>query len=576
MAQPPGLLVRLKGRWREWLVLLALGLPLFVFVLIPLLLLVFNSFREISLGEVGFAFNKFSLVNYVTAYANPKTWKMLWDSFIFAIGSTVVAFFLGGVMAFLVERTDAPWRRLSYGMMFVPLIIPGMLLAMAWVLLLSPNIGLINKMWMSIGFDTPLVNGYSMATMWWVQGSIESPLTFLMLGAALRRMDPALEEAAITCGASRLKVAAQITTRLITPAIAGVALLQFVRGLEALEAPLFIGLNSNIMVFSTNILGSLKGSYPPNYGLGFTYATILIILASLGLFAYLRAMRKQEKYVVVTGKGYRPRIINLGRWKAPAVAFQLFFAVVVVGLPLALFVWISLLPGSYQAPSAELISQISLNNYVKVFDRPDILPMLRNTAILAIVAALGVMLFSLLLSSAIFHMKVKGRHVLDELAFIPYAIPAIAMGVAFMVMFLAVPNPVYGTIWILVIAYIIRFLPYGTRFTHAGLAQMHKELEEAGKVSGARFWTVFTRIIVPIMLPSLIGGGLYVAILSVKIFAIAVILYSPDSMVLAIEIYQLWNEGRMGLLGALAVVMIGVLTLLTILGGSKRLGRIAG
>ncbi|MBI2853548.1 MAG: iron ABC transporter permease [Chloroflexi bacterium] len=566
----------LKGRWHERSIFLALVLPLGFLVAVPLLLLLLSSFRDIGFGEVRFNLDKLTLDNYVAAYTHPRAWRMLWDSFVFASGSLVVAFLLGGGMAFLVERTDAPFRRLSYAVMFVPLITPGLAMTIAWILLLSPKIGFINQLWFGLGFEAPLVNAYSMPALWWVQGILEAPLVFLLLGAALRRMDPALEEAAIASGAPWSRVATRITARLMIPAIVGVALLQFVRGLETLDVPLIMGLGGDIRVFSSNIMLFLRVRVPPSYGLGFTYAIVLIALTAIGVYIYQRVMRRTERYTVVTGKGYRPRIIELGRWKAVAVAFQMFFAFAVIGLPLAVLVYTSLL-GFYQPPSMEVLSQLSLNSYQRIFSQPTTLGMLKNTAVLATLTSMGTMLFSLLLSWVIFRMKIKGGQIIDGLAFIPYAIPGIALAVAFMVMFLAFPNPIYGTIWILVIAYIVRSLPYGTRFTHAGLVQIHKELEEAGKVSGASFGTVFFRIIVPVMKPTLIGGGLYVFIQSVKIFAIAAILFSPSSMVFVVHLYQTWAEGAMGDAAALAVIMIGVISVLTFLGGGMRgMGRIAG
>ncbi|MBI2854345.1 MAG: iron ABC transporter permease [Chloroflexi bacterium] len=567
-----GTLKRSKG---EVSILVVAGAFLGVFVVFPLLLLVLNSFRDIGLGEIGLAFDKLTLGNYSIAYMNPRTWKMLWDSLVFAGGAAVVAFLLGGGMAFITERTNAPFRHLTYGLMFVPLIVPGMLLSIGWIFLLSPKIGLLNKAWMSIGFHTPFLDVYSMPVMWWIQGVMESPLTFLMLGAAFRRMDPSLEEAAIACGTSRVNCAIRITLKLMLPAIAGVALLQFVRGLEAMEVPLILGLNSGIKVFSVNILLSLQEVSPPDYALGFTYGISLICLTVAGLFIYLRMMRQSEKYVVVTGKGYRPGIINLGKWKFAAAGFQIFFGVAAIGLPLLVLIWVSLLR-SYEVPSIEMLSQMNLDKYTSIIGRPGMTSVILNTVVVAAIASVCVMFLSILLSWIVFHMKIKGGAILDGLAFIPYAIPSIAMAIAFMVLFLSFRNPIYGTIWILVIAYVIRFMPYGTRFTHAGLLQIKKELEEVALTAGASYWKMFLRIIIPIMKPSLVGGGLYVFILSVKIFPIAALLSSPNSKVLAVEIWQMWNVGMFGEVSALAVMMIGGLSILTLLVGTRTLGQITG
>ncbi|MBI2848068.1 MAG: iron ABC transporter permease [Chloroflexi bacterium] len=560
-----------KGK-NQFSILFISGILLGVFVIFPLALLILNSFREVGLGELGLSFRNLTLGNYITAYSESRTWKMLWDTFIFAAGTMVVAFVVGGVMAFLVERTDAPWRRVSYGMMFIPLIIPGMLLSISWIFLLSPNIGIINKLWMSMGFTDPILSAYSMPMMWWVQGIIESPLTFLLLGSALRRMDPALEEAATTAGATRFKSLTRVTLKLMAPTLAGVALLQFVRALEAMDTPLIIGLNAGIKVFSTNILLALNNQFPPDYGLGFAYSMTLIVLTAVGLFVYSSIMRQSDKYAVITGKGYRPQIIHLGRWKVLAACFQALFAIVAVALPLAVLVWMSLLP-NFAIPSREALADISLQNYASVVFRPDMALALKNTVIVGICVAFGVMVVSLLLSWVVFHMKIRGGKILDGLAFMPYAIPSIAMAVAFLALFLSFKNPIYNTVWILVIAYIVRFLPYGTRFTNAGLVQIKKEMEEAAVTSGAKFRKIFVHIIGPLMKPILIGGGLYVLVLSIKTFPMAVILSSPQNIILSVKVWWMWSDGKFGEVSALAVMIILALSIITFLGGTDKLSQ---
>ena len=560
---------------RQIIAVLFVGIPLGLFVLIPLGLLVLNSFREIGFGQVEFSLTKLTLNNYLEAYNNSLTWRMLQNSIIFATGAMLVSLLLGGTLAFLVERTNVPFRQFGYLLVLPPLILPGVLEAVAWALLLGPNNGLVNKLWFSMGFSEPIVNAFSMPVMWIVQGIGASPLAFLLLGASLRRMDPSLEEAGLTSGSSPLEVMFRITARLMLPALAGVALLQFVRALEAMETPLFLGMPGRIIVFSTNIFLAVHETFPPQYGLGFSYSVMLIALTMVGLLLYRRVLLHAERYAVVGGKGYRPRILDLGKWKPLGTAFMAFYLLLCFVLPLGMLLWVSLLPG-YEIPSAEAFSKITLINYLKVIQDPRMAQMVTNTAILAVVTGLAVMLISLLISWLMFRTKVKGREFLDTLAFLPYAIPSLVVAVAFMALFLSFRNPIYGTIWILVLAYILSYMPMGTRFTNAGLAQIHKELEEAAQASGSTFWTVLRRIVVPLMMPSLIAGGLYVFILSVKQFSIPAILSTPDMTVLAFQVWWLWREGLLGQLGALAVLLMGVMSVVAFvwirLGGRFELG----
>lgn len=549
------------GRYRLFLWLI-LG-PLAFLILTPISLLVLNSFREVTIGELGFGVSGLTLDNFVRAYSDPRTYGMLSDSFVFAMGSMLVAFVFGGTIAFLVERTNMPLRNAAYGLMLVPLIMPSILKGIAWILLLSPRIGVLNQVMKTLGAPGPIFSPYNLFAMVWVEGISMAPLTFLLLGGVLRRMDPSLEEASLVSGASYAKTLRAITFRMIIPAISGVAILQFVRGLEAFEVPVIMGLRRGIVVFSTNIYMAVRQHFPPDYGLGFAFSMALIVLTLVGLFLYQKSVGRAERFTTITGKGYRPRVIDLGKWKFFGLGFFLFYLIVAVVLPFLILLWASVLP-FYRAPSMKLLSQVSLENYRTAFERTDLYPMIENTLILAGSTAVSVMLVSLAISWIVIRLRPKGYAVLDTIAFLPYAMPSIVMGVAFMILFLSFPNPIYGTLWILFVAYVVRYLPYGTRFTNAGLLQVHKELEEAAEVSGAGFRSVFFKILIPLMLPSLVGGGLYVLILSVKVMSMAAILWTPKSIVFSIFIWQLWEEGSMGELGAVSVLFISVLTLMTV------------
>lgn len=538
------------------------GIP----AVIPLLLLVWDSFKETSVGNLlDLSLSNFTLQNYARALSNPDVIPMLGDSLLFAFGSMLVALLFGGTIAFLVERTNTPLRNVIYGLMFIPLIMPGILKAIAWILLLNPDAGILNLIWFSFGFSEPLFNAYSIPAMFWVQGLSESPLTFLMLGAALRVMDPSLEEAAYTAGAGKVSTMSRITLRLMMPAIAGVMILQFVRGLEAFEVPLIMGLGSGINVFSTNIYYNIREAFPPDYGLAFVYSLVLIFLCVIGILLYRRVLVRSERYATVSGKGYRPRIIDLGKKRLAAGAFIIFFVVVAVVLPLLVLLWTSLLP-YYMAPSMKALSVLTLSNYQVLVSRSDFLLMLKNTLILSVSVSVGGMILATMVSWIVVRLRPKGSGLLDILVFLPIAIPSIAIGVSFMISFLAFPllHPFYNTVWIMVLAYLVRFMPLGTRFTHAGLAQIRVELEEAAASSGAGLFTTLRRVTMPLMLPSLIAGGLYLFLLSLKIMSVAAILYSPKSIILPIYIFTLWANAKLPLVGALAVLMVIVTSIITI------------
>jgi iron(III) transport system permease protein len=362
----------------------------------------------------------------------------------------------------------------------------------------------------------------------------------------------------------------------MTPALAGIGLLQFVRGLEAFEVPLLMGLPKGIRVFSTNIYWVVRETNPPEYGLGFVYGITLVIVAMVGLFIYQRMMGRAGQFATITGKGYRPRLIDLGRGRWFAGGFIIFFLFVAIVLPFLVLLFASFLP-FYMAPSARAWASLTLVNYDTIFNSSQVLLAIRNTALLCGITSVGGMLVATIISWVVIRLRTKGSRVLDALVFIPYAIPSVAMGFAFLIVFLQVGqlgppfNWFYGAIWALVVVYLVRFLPMGTRFTHAGMAQIKAELEEAAAASGAGFLTIVWRIIIPLMLPSLVAGGLYIFLLSMKVMSMAAMLMSPESFVLSIMIFQLWNEGSIPEVGSLSVLMIFVGTVLTIV--SRRLAQ---
>ncbi|MDP2647571.1 MAG: iron ABC transporter permease [Desulfobacterales bacterium] len=542
-----------------WILVIVVGTA----VMAPLSLLVLNSFRKVDVGDLNFGFNKFTLRNYVEAYSHPMTYKMLLNSFVFAISSMLVATFFGGFLAFLSERTNLRYRTVIPFLVMVPLIMPGVVKGIAWIFLLSPNIGLLNVAWKALGFKKHLFDVYSLPAMIWVEGISMSTLAFLMIGATLRQMDPVLEEAAFGSGASAGQVLVRVTLPLMIPGLAGVAILLFIRGIETFEVPMLLGLNSGIFVFSTNIYYSLRSAFPPDYGLGFAYSMMLITLTMFALVIYQKMFKSSGKYTVVTGKGYRPRVIHLGAWRYPAWGFVAFYIIFAIILPLLILVWASLLP-YYKPPSAASMALVTMENYKQLLSSENLLPVLKNTIILGGLSGITIMFLAVLSSWFVHRTNIAGRKILDFIIFLPYAIGGMAIGVSFMVVFLSFPNPIYNTIWIIVLAYIVTYLPIGTRFTNASIVQVHKELEEAASASGANFWQALFYIWIPLLLPGLVNGILFVFILSLKVMSVAALLQSSDNMVLSVWLWHMWDAGDPGVASALAVLMIVVLGTLTI------------
>jgi iron(III) transport system permease protein len=544
---------------------IVLTIGLFALVVGPLLVLVVNSFRQVTAGDLGFQLTRLSLQNYVEAYSNPKTYTMLLNSVWFAAGSTILALFVGGILAFLSERTDFKYRNYIYGIVIIPLITPGIVKGAAWVFLLSPRIGLLNQLGDQIGLGTSVFNGYSVAGMIWAESISFTPLAFLLIASTLRNMDSALEEAAITSGADPVKAFRTVTLPLMAPGLAGAAMLLFINGMEAFEIPLLMGMSKGIFLFSTNIYYSLHVAFPPNYGLGFAFSATLTLVTLLALYFYQRRFAHSERFAVVSGKGYRPALFQLGRWRYLVYLFLGFFLLVAFVLPFLVLLWTSLLP-FYQPLSTRAFASLSLTHYYTATSSQRLYEVMINTFVVSAIATLCMMFLALCVSWIVYRTQIHGRRVLDLLAFLPRAIPSLAIAVALMIVFLSFKNPIYNSLWILIIGYTIAYLPVATRFTHAAVMQVHKELEEAAHVSGAGFWTTLASILVPLVRPSLLNGGLVVFVLTMKVMSIAALLSGSDNMILSVYIWSLWENGSTGEASAVAVLMVVLVGVLTYLG----------
>ena len=544
----------------HWLfVVLTMGL--FALIAGPLLVLVVNSFRQVTAGDLGLQLTKLSVQNYAEAYSNPKTYTMLLNSAWFAAGSTVLALLVGGILAFFAERTDFKYRNYIYGIVIIPLVTPGIVKGAAWVFLLSPRIGLLNQLADQLGLGTSVFNGYSVAGMIWAESISFTPLAFLLVASTLKNMNSALEEAAITSGAGPVRAFRTVTLPLIAPALAGAAMLLFINGMEAFEIPLLMGMSKGIFLFSTNIYYALHVAFPPNYGLGFAFSATLTLITLLALYFYQRRFAHSERFAVVSGKGYRPALFQLGRWRCLVYLFLGFFLLVAFVLPFLVLLWTSLLP-FYQPLSSRAFSSLSLTNYYHAASSQRLYEVLLNTFAVSAMATLCMMFLALCVSWIVYRTQIRGRQVLDLLAFLPRAIPSLAIAVALMIVFLSFKNPIYNSLWILIIGYTIAYLPVATRFTHAAVMQIHKELEEAAHVSGAGFWTSLASILVPLVRPSLLNGGLVVFVLTMKVMSIAALLSGSDNMILSVYIWSLWENGSTGEASAIAVLMVAFVALL--------------
>jgi len=551
----------------QTILLVAAGGIVAYLTLLPLIFLVYGSFFTPTVGGQA---GVFTLDNFLRVYTDRSTLPILLNSVLFSAGTMAVAFIIGTGLAWITERTNTPLRGLFFAMSLIPLIIPGILFTVSWIFLLSPRIGLIN-VWLKdlLGLAGPPFNVYSLAGMMWVEGLHWSPIVYLLMSAAFRSMDPALEESALTSGASLPATFYHITLKLNVPMILSVFLLLFLRGLETFEVPAIIGLPAGIHVFTSRIYLAIRG-YPSDFGLAGAYSTVLLVLTLIGIFVYARVTREATRFATVTGKGYRPRVIDLGPWRYLATAVIVIYLIVMVALPFFVLLWNSLLP-FYLRPSLEALSKLTLANYPFVFKLPKTTRAITNSVVLSVASATIIMLLTSVVAWTVVRTRLRGRWVLDNLASLPLIFPSVVMGVALIWVYLTLPIPIYGTIWILLVAYITRFMPYGMRACSGGLLQIHRELEEAAEASGAPWWRSFTGIVLPLLRPALLAGWIYIVIVSIRELGSSIFLWGPGAEVLSVIIFDFWQTGHFQELCAVGIMLVLALFVLAVV--SQRLSQ---
>jgi iron(III) transport system permease protein len=548
--------------WRnidfKWLVIGACVLVVAYLALMPLGFLLWQSFftpRTASTPAV------FTFGNYLTAYTDVETLKLLFSSVQFAAGTSLFAFVVGTALAWMNERTNTPLKSLFFALSIIPLIIPSILFTVAWILLASPKIGILNMLLQS-WFNTDYVffNIYSMGGMIWVDGLHYSSMAFLIMTAAFRSMDPSLEESAMMSGASVPQIAWHITLKLTWPAIFATLLILFVRAIESFEVPALLGLPVGIQVFTSSIYQAIH-SYPSKIGLASSYAVTLLFITAIGIFFQTKLSSKGGKYSTVTGKGFRPRAMDLGPWRyLTGAIFLLYFSFIVV-LPFLVLLWSSL-QKFYSVPSMEALHNLTFAAYHFVVTYPTLISAVGNSLLLAVGSATVVMLLTSVICWIVVKTKLPGRFLLDSMASMPMVFPGLVLGLALMIFYLYFDIGVYGTMWILFIAYVTRFMPYGLRYNTTSMLQIHKELEESAAMSGASWGTTFWRIVLPLLKPGLLAGWIYVVIVSVRELSTSILLYSPGTEVVSVLIWELWENGQYVELSALGVMFIVALFML--------------
>ncbi|MGH8914481.1 MAG: ABC transporter permease, partial [Acidimicrobiia bacterium] len=541
------------GRLRRWadaifqvksLTLLAVVLVVGYLALTPLAFLVHGTLFD----DAGF-----TLAGFERAYGFSGIAEMIRNSLVFAVGAAILSFVVGTSLAYITVRTNVPFKSLLVATALVPLIIPSLLYTISWIMLSSENVGLINQISTSL-VGRPIFNIFSMAGMIWVEGTDTAPLVFLFMAAAFRGMDPSLEECALVCGASRWTMLRKVTIPLVRPAITGAMLIIAVKALESFEVPTLLGLPDRIYVFTSRIYFELQNF---DFGSAGALSINLLLFSVIGVYAVNKLRGQDRDFATVTGKGFRPQAIDLGRARWPVAAGVLFWFFITAVLPFCVMLYTSFLP-YFQKFSLEAVRSFSWDNYEAVFTNRIFTRAVTNSLILSVTSATFIMVLVGVAAWLVVRTRIRGVQILDQMTFLPLVVPGLVMGVALSFVYLRNPLPwqIYGTMWILFIAYATRFMPYGMRYAVPSITQISSELEESAAVSGATWWQTNRRILFPLMLPGLLAGWIYILVVSIRELSSSLLLYSPSNEVLSIVIWLFNEKGELTAVSAIGVLLV--------------------
>jgi iron(III) transport system permease protein len=494
------------------------------------------------------------------AYDNANHLQSLANSLTFAALVSTLVLVLGGSLAWAAARTDSSLHRFAGLFVLVPIFIPAVLFVAGWMLLLGPRNGLLNMMFTEyLGFERGPFNVYSFAGMVWIGTLQELPLAFLWLWPAFRSMNPDLEEAGFISGANARTVLFRISLPILRPALLSAWIIFFIYALGALIVPLMVGLPSRIIFYSTEIYLAAQ-RVPSDLNLASAYSLLFLIAAGIGVAAYRRFTGDTERFATVSGKAYNPRLIKLGRWGALVTTAGFLVLFLSAGLPLLVVAWNAFLPLP-QAPSVAALKLLSFKNFSEALSYGPAIHALLNSLWLGAAAGVVSTLLGALIAWCTLRLNTPryGLALLDQIATMPIAMPGMIVGVSLLWFYLMIPLPIYGTSLILLIAYVTLHLPYAVRICAAGLSQIHRELEEAGRVSGAGLRVVLSRIVFRLMLPSLMASVLYVALRSFREYAASIFLAGPGNEVFSVLVLDMWDGGHFNVLSAYVTMVTVVL-----------------
>lgn len=527
-----------------------------------LLIVVWTSFRFEGEYEVAYGIDAYRIL-----FSDPFVFRTLLNTAIFSFITVVVALAFGVPAAWLVERTDLPRKTLHFTLMTVGILIPGFLTAMGWVFLLHPRIGLVNAAVAGLlGTEALRINIANPWGMGFVQGLGLTPVAFIMVAATFRSSNPELEEAAAVHGMGLFRRLTRVTFPIVFPGILAAGIYILTIGIAAFEVPAVIGLSNRVFTFSTFLYVQVNPSEGlPRYDIAAAFGVFMMVFAAVLSWWYFHVLRHGHRYAVVSGRAYRPQPVELSR-RGVAFGWGFLGCYFVLGqiLPLLALLWSSLLP-YFQLPSLAAFALTSLANY-KALPWPYLFEGLRNTVVLMVSVPTLTILLSLAVAWLVVRSGFRGRFILDWITFLPHPVPNIlfALSAAYASLFLLRDIvPIYGTLVIIVVIYILVRMSFATRVLNSALMQIHKELEEAGQVMGIHLLRRIFWVLLPLLMPAIVNAWLWMALLVYTELTMASLLVTPSNITWPMVIWGLWLNGTFS--QAAAGALTGLLFMLPLI-----------
>ncbi len=532
-------------------------------LLLVVLPLTFIAIKAVTVPSAGSW--KITVLHLQKVIGGELYWNAVWNTVFISFMATAVAGAIGVPLGWLFARTDLPGSRILESLSTLPILIPPFVGAVAWILLAAPQVGAFNNLFVRGGFEE-LLNVYTHSGIAWVMGLYLAPYVMMILAGALRSMDPSLEEAGQMCGFNWLKTAQQITLPLVLPAILSGLVLSFSIAIGLFGTPLVLGWSKQILMLTSRIwVASQK--VPPDYGVMAVLALYLMGLSSISMYAQQRLLGGRS-FITVTGKGFRAQTVTLGRLRILSSGLVWIYVFLTIFGPIAILLCASLSTYTWSG-------LFTLGNVTSMLSSSDVWFTLKNSIFISVFSAIAATIIGIGLSWITCRTRLPGRHILEYIVLMPISVPGIAFGIGVMWLWLSLPLPIYGTAWIIVMAFVGRFTSYAVRSISAGVIQVHPELEESARISGYGWLRTLGKITLPLIRPNILASWILLFSFCSTELSMVVMLYTAKSRMFSVLSFEIWSMGDFSQLASLSLLQLllgmSVIYVARIVSGETRL-----